>query len=286
MGRNELAKIKCLIGLKTFFTNGKQIAAIKSGLKKCESVILSFINMKNKVIIVGDSYTFGHGCSDRVHYYDETTKKWVGDPDLNLRGPSQHCWATLAQRDFPNFEFINLALPGNSNDAIFKSLSESIDLETKLVIFAGSFANRMLIKSHNDESVDSWIVGAQWLKFEPTQPTSYLSAKEMFIKHLYHNVMGENISVATILGSWALAILHQAEFMWSFPIGEPMLDEKNLNAIHMQGLQFPSISRYRFDEMFNIEFESILAVDRHVNDLGHKLYYQQEIAPRLKTILQ
>lgn len=242
--------------------------------------------MKNKVIIVGDSYTFGHGCSDRTHYYDQKTKTWIGDTSICLKGPSQHCWASMAARDFGNYQFVNLGLPGNSNDNIFRSLLDIIDLSTELVIFAGTFSNRMLIKHHDSESVFPWIVGMNWLSVEHGQPKSYFTAKESFIKHLYHDAMGDNYAVLAVLAAWATSMLHQSKFVWSIPAQEPVLTDKQLTSVHMKSLQFPSIARYPFFDKFNIQDESVyIAADGHINDYGHNLYYETEIKPMLKNLL-
>lgn len=242
--------------------------------------------MKNKIIIVGDSYTFGHGCSDRIHYYDKQSETWIGDQAINVKGPSQHCWASLAARDFSKYEFINLSAPGNSNDNIFKGIADTVDLNTELVMFAGSFSNRMLIKDHGSESVFPWIVGMNWLPSEPTQPKSYFTAKESFIKHLYIDSMGNNYTVMAIMSAWAASILYQSKFVWSIPGHEPTLVDKQLTTVHMQSLQFLSIARYPFNDKFNIQDESVyLAADGHINDYGHNLYYETEIKPLLTRLL-
>lgn len=243
--------------------------------------------MKNKVIIIGDSYAFGHGCSDRIHYYDQNTKKWIGNPDFFLDGPSQHCWAGLAKSDFPKFEFINLAKPGNSNDNMFKELSETIDENVALVIFSGTFANRMLIKSDviDKNEILPWIVGAYWLEMEINRPKSYISSKEAFIKHLYHDAMGENYAILSILAAWATSILYKSKFIWSFPLEETMLTNRNLTLAHMKNLQFPGIARYPFVTTFGVDQYSVVAADGHINDYGHRLYYDQEIKPLLTTLL-
>ena len=165
--------------------------------------------MKNKIIIVGDSYTFGHGCSDRI---------LIKDPDVDVVRP--------------------------------------------------------------------WIVGTQWLAADSNQPKSYLSAKESFIKHLYHESMGENTTAMTVIAAWAVSIIHQSKFVWSLPRQEPVLNDKQLQSIHMQSLQFPSINRHPLFTKFNIQDQNIyLAVDGHINDYGHRLYYEAEIKPLLTTLL-
>ena len=241
--------------------------------------------MKNKIIIVGDSYTFGHGCVDRIHYYDAIQNKWVGDQDLNKRGPSEFCWASLARRDFTNFKFFNLSQPGNSNDNMFKALSDVIDNDVALIIFAGTFANRILIKDSNSDSIVPWIVGMQWLSTYP-QPKEYGNAKESFVKHLYQDSMGDNSAAMACIAAWGLSIANQTKFIWAIPQREPVLEHNLLSTIQMQNLQFPSIARYPFFEKFDLKPNTMyLAADGHVNDYGHNLYYETEIKPLLTRLL-
>ena len=65
----------------------------------------------NRVIVLGDSFTFGHGCSDRVYYYDEDLKKFIGDIKLVKQCiPSEYCWPSLLQKEFPSLKVYNLIL--------------------------------------------------------------------------------------------------------------------------------------------------------------------------------
>ena len=77
----------------------------------------------DRVIVLGDSFTFGHGCSDRVYYYDEDLKKFVGDiTPMNQCIPSEYCWPALLQKEFPRLKVHNLSQPGHCNQGMFRDL--------------------------------------------------------------------------------------------------------------------------------------------------------------------
>jgi uncharacterized protein involved in high-affinity Fe2+ transport len=89
------------------------------------------------------------------------------------------------------------------------------------------------------------------------------------------------------LAAWATSVLNQSKFVWSIPAQEPVLADKQLTSVHMKSLQFQSIARYPFGPTFNIQDAHVyLAVDGHINDYGHNLYYETEIKPLLKNLLE
>jgi len=242
--------------------------------------------MKNKIIIVGDSYAYGHGLPDRVHYYDQKSKSWIGQSWAEDAPPSVYCWASLAGRDFTNFEFLNVSIPGNSNDNMFINLLNEIDDRTALVIFAGSMPARTIIKHHTvDEMVVPWIVRAETIEYDK-QPKAYAAAKENFVKHLYNNKIGNTHSSMAIIAAWAVALLHQAKFAWCVPrLESDLLNEKGLTIAHIKEMSFPSIINYEFAPKFGPNWQDFEAADGHINEYGHKLYYEAEIKPLLTRLL-
>ena len=74
--------------------------------------------MINKILVFGDSFNYGHGCSDRMFYYDHKTKKMIGNA-LPENVPSQFSWPSLLQNDYPNIQVYNFANPGRANAHIF-----------------------------------------------------------------------------------------------------------------------------------------------------------------------
>lgn len=241
--------------------------------------------MKNKVIIVGDSYTFGQGCLDREYYYDHKKEAWLGSPLTWDSTPSQHCWAALAQADFPNFEFCNISRPGNSNDNMVKQLAEVADGDTALVIFAASFHDRKLIKHFSHDIVAPWSINGQW-KINGEQPQSYQDAKTQYTKHLYINEIGLNTTLMAILAGWSLAVLNQAKFAWSVPFfpNDPGPFVIPQSALHLTNLEYPSLNTYPFYKI-GINSEIALAKDLHASEYGHQMYYQHEIKPLLNNLL-
>lgn len=241
--------------------------------------------MKNKVIIVGDSYAYGHGLQDRVHYYDQKSKTWIGDQRVIQLAPSDHCWASLARRDFTNFEFLNISQPGNSNDNMFLQLIDEINSDAALVIFAGSVADRTIIQHPlADDHIVPWIINLQQ-SFE-VQPNAYINAKENFIKYLYNSKIGAARSTTAILAAWTVALTHQSKFAWCVPREEhQLLNSKELSISHIKGMSFSSIVNYQFVEKFGPREDDYLVADGHINEIGHGLYYENEIKPLLTRLL-
>ena len=240
--------------------------------------------MKNKIIILGDSYTFGQGCADRERYYDQDSRKWVGETNLFASGPSEHCWASLAQQDFVNYEFQNLSRPGNSNDNMFRTLVSKIDTNCELVILASSFNDRMLVKDHLSDECFPWSVNGWW-EIDSVQPKNYSEAKAQFSKHLYTEKMGQNYAIMGIAAAWAMAVLNQSQFVWSCPNFGDTVSVLPTSMTHLNNLQYTSLNTYQFDKL-NVDHNSALANDGHANELGQKLYYEAEIKPMLQKLLK
>jgi hypothetical protein len=50
-------------------------------------------------------------------------------------------------------------------------------------------------------------------------------------------------------------------------------------------MSFPSIVNYQFDEKFGPRDDDYLVADGHINEIGHGLYYENEIKPLLTRLL-
>jgi len=75
------------------------------------------------VIVIGDSFAFGHGCKDRTYFYDPDLKEYIGTPDFMYKGPSEYCWANLLQQEFKDkIKVINKAFPGRSMQGMYWDL--------------------------------------------------------------------------------------------------------------------------------------------------------------------
>ena len=79
-----------------------------------------------KILVVGDSYTNGQGCSDTT-----------SDNIL----PSNFCWAALLQKKIVGSTVKNLAVPGLDNVTIARSVWDNVDPTTDAIVFCASFTD-------------------------------------------------------------------------------------------------------------------------------------------------
>jgi hypothetical protein len=257
--------------------------------------------MKRRIIIVGDSFTFGHGCSDRSYYYDEKTETFVGDvTHFYVPKPSDFCWASLLQQQHPEVEIVNLAKPGLCNQAIFRDIldffKENPARPNDILMYHGTFPDRLEIALHDKPEVaTSWVLGFDH-NSQKHSTVQYNIAKKMYVTHLYNDSIGFNISMSTVLAAYGFAIGSGMKFMWSIPMYNEE-EQGRLQGFNPQVIdklipqdinycRINSIMTYDFSEQENFEFNSrCRASDWHVNDKGHSIYFTKEIIPAIQTLL-
>jgi len=247
--------------------------------------------MSKRIIILGDSFTFGHGCSDREYYYDKKSNSWVGDKSLITNSPSIHAWPSLLQKQYPDIEVINLAVPGRCNQALFRDLSEyyiehGINNDD-IVIFNGTFNDRIEISNELHEDPDrnakSWCLG-QYIGPEDSESEDYKLAKKLYLVYLYSDPIGRNQTLSAMLGSYGYAKAAGATFLWSLPVLMSPYIETIPQTLIKTKLEF--ITEFDFsgvkDKQFN---KTCRAIDFHVNDLGHAMYFEKQILPVIEGLL-
>ena len=143
----------------------------------------------NRVIILGDSFTFGHGCSDRIYYYDEDLKEFVGDLTTIKRGiPSEYCWGSLLQKEFTNLTVYNLSQPGHCNQGMFRNLLDfyvHFDFfnSNDLIIFNGTHSDRIEVRTiYHEDQVGSWSIGWEYMAGEQDFK-EYILAQKYYTKY-------------------------------------------------------------------------------------------------------
>lgn len=241
---------------------------------------------KNKILVLGDSFTYGHGCSDRIYYYDEDLKRYVGNFfEYPNHPPSKYCWASLLQENNPEYVVENISRPGNSNISMFGNLLQYAYsgrcADVCAIIFSATFVDRIEIASlQNSENTAPWIVN--WYPKEVKEPDDYYKAKELYSKHLYNGQVGLHMTLASLMAAHQYAITRDIDFYWTIPKnGIPRGIDRTLGI--MDALKFPHIHSYDF--LHNAEQNlKCLAKDTHTNELGHKIYYYREIIPVMKKI--
>lgn len=258
-----------------------------------------------RIIILGDSFTYGHGCSDREYFFDEKVNRWVGDYKEFLSGPSNYAWPSLLQQYFPNLEIINLAYPGRCNQGIFRDLfkfyTNNDPCEGDIIIFNGTFTDRIEIAS--EPSTDpprvpiSWCVAQDPDTDENSKSSEYRLAKKLYLIHLYHDAIGKNLSMTALMGAYGYAIANNIEFYWDWPIILPFPNGERCAGTYddsvwetipkaLQDTNIEHIMTFDFSGNRNNEFNhSCRSPDFHVNDKGHSIYFDKQILPMIERLL-
>jgi len=228
-----------------------------------------------KILIAGDSFAFGQGCSDRG---DGPPPKWE-DTD----GPSEFCWASLLQQQYPTLTVMNKSLPGLDNTSILINILNACAKNTfDLIVFAGSYVSRKQIAHpyYSDKTM-SWVPG-----WKIPGPGDYEKAQEYHVKYLSNIAMDVNISTSNILAGYGQASIQGARFLWSLPEFAPEdnitfdLLEDVLHAFQIKNVQDFDYSGTN-DLQFNQQYE---CADSHINDDGHRLYFERQIVPLFKEL--
>lgn len=242
------------------------------------------MSSKKNILVVGDSFTIGQGCSDSP----------ADRPPPESLMPSQYCWPTLLANDLSNTaNVINVARRGNSQSGIFVNVLEhcrndsiyqkSIDM----IIFAGTSIGRVQIPSigrlqipdyKDSNSVSNWVIGAR----NEDEPDYILRAKEYYIKYLLNDTILETNAITPLLAAYGFARANNIDFLWSTPRRGTVQFEQGLDPI--TNLEFNTMTRYDFSGVNDLAFNRTCVVsdsDTHPNDLGHQIYYNNVIKVQL-----
>lgn len=243
-----------------------------------------------KIVVLGDSFTYGHGCSDRVFYKDAHTKEFVGSRDnLIKNSPSQYCWASLLQRDYTNLQVYNLAEPGNSNQSMFRNLCEFLqddsNFDIDMILFMGTLTDRMDI-GDTKGNLQSWTLTSD-LVGELMEPTDGFNlAKKMYITWLYDYNIGNYLGLMSLLACYNLATMANSKFYYNIH-GHYASSKLFSNIIKLcKDKEIPIISNFDFSESRDTIFNgTCMSPDGHVNEKGHEIYYNRVIKPLVQKEL-
>jgi hypothetical protein len=209
-----------------------------------------------KILVVGDSYTNGQGCSDISK-----------DPeDLS---PSNLCWAALLQKKIAGSTVKNLAMPGLDNVTIARLVWDNVDPTIDAIVFCASFISRIQVKHYDVDGITASIL-ADFKHSNSQEFKEYNSAVNNYYRYLYNDRVGENISVASLMSAYACARQINARFYWSFSHYHEIANNPALKLI--ENHRFTSCSDFDYKK-------SELAPCRHPNDAGHLRYFQEVIDP-------
>ncbi len=245
-----------------------------------------------KIVISGDSVTFGQGCADKITVYDEKLKFWK--PRHDNETTSVHCWASLLNKYYNQHQVYNYAMPGSDNIFISTSIIDNID-GADLVIFPATGFNRMQIYNPYNGKKDSWVIGTPATDYSP----EYKRATEEYVKYIYSEDYMVEVSTMAILGVAAQCYNRKIPFLWSAPMyGTERIDDHkgiykdfNRRMAVIENFRIPSLFDYwqsvyyGYQNVPKLEDNPFMHNDGHSNEIGHKYYFEHEILPRLKPYL-
>lgn len=267
---------------------------------------------KKNVLLLGDSFTYGHGCSDRVFYWDPNIKKHVGnDKDLHA-GPSEFCWGRLIEKHYPNTRSINLSGPGKDNiscltDALLNYRDHYNDIKIDMIIFSMTFDDRQQIagiygfanpnfeeqtrgrpidyfKDYNVMSSWSPLWSLESWSDNRNMPKEYIRALEYYTNYLYSPQWGAKLCHASLYGvlGWAQSI--GAKLYWNAP-GASFANHSPYIDPALKSLQVPHIiDHLGIYDRTNQAAQVYRCPDGHANDLGHSTYFEQVIKPIMENL--
>lgn len=232
--------------------------------------------MKN-IIILGDSFTYGEGCSDRPSEFIKHETK----------GPSEKCWPSLLQKELPEYNILNLSVPGNSLSGCFVDLvrfKENVpQISIDMVIIAVTSHQRMILSTpHNPDELMSWVIGAPPVRGEFPE---YILAKEYFVKYLLNDdiILHNGLQQLMAINYYCHHVCH-APILWSISNAHLILRHKkgNWTSLHDNYFNHMHNGEYYVKEKVTPEFiRQYTCEDGHPNDLGHEHYFSTYIRPHV-----
>lgn len=244
------------------------------------------------ILLLGDSFTFGHGCSDRVLYFDVEKNTLIGE-SLEKKCPSNFCWGSLIQKDFSDIIVYNMSRPGRSMQGLLADFVEFVevnpDKKIDLVIYNSTLPDRIeLPMVHDHNLVASW--GITWDVCMPdpvfsTHPPELIKARNLYRKYLWNSKIGDQQSFSALMGAYAFALSQNIKFRYTLPLYCFHHSKLNEHFYPFHQNEIPALWSYDFstreDKDFNKNFQSQCG---HANDLGHQVYYQKVIKPEIHNI--
>lgn len=221
-----------------------------------------------KIVVVGDSYVYGQGCSDRATY--------MGDPGNH--GSSRHCWSGLLQQRYPTWNVKNYAYPGADNINIVKELQQNLHDDVRLIVFCSTFISRIPARHPHVQAEKDFTVTISPHWTPEVNEAGFNDAVIKYYKHLYSDVVGQDVLTNCLLAAYGAARLIGADFLWTRPVR------------HQPELNSPIINRFKqheFKSMSDLDYSADeLSLCQHPNNNGHARYFNEVITPLIDNFLQ
>jgi len=262
---------------------------------------------KKNVIVLGDSFIYGHGCSDREFYIDKNGVEH-GNVVLLDVSPSSHCWPALVAAELQEqINVVNLSLPGIDNQSLLSSLCNFLDnndTPPDLIVFNTCPGGRVLIADdapatiYRDKTpqlfrrlinLEDLTKSKSWRKiFNGCKGASLLHSRDDVItnfagKH-YHTAVDVQSALSVLLSVHNISQSYSAKFLWS-PITHCNIGP-NLDIIPAPLRRIINNGKIQHvSEFQRTNANGFIAPDGHTNDAGHAAYSAAVMTPRIKSEL-
>ena len=263
------------------------------------------MNKKVKnILVLGDSYVFGHGCKDRVHWVDEHGVEH-GDPKNLYNDPSEFAWASLLANRYPDkVNVYNISMPGIDNLSLVSAMHNFLDtnrVNVDLIIFNTSPAGRMLVAnttgiSYRDTPFLRNIIdladetkSVNWQVFRESKPSSMRPSPyhdETFLNFIgsyYHDGLGVQMAMSSVLSAYSTSQLLGTKFIWMSPAYCSALMNMPLFPAKVRGVltghQCIHVSDYQHRNM-----KKYSAEDGHSNEQCHEDYFNEVVKTKIASL--
>ncbi|CAB4241662.1 SGNH_hydrolase domain containing protein [uncultured Caudovirales phage] len=235
-----------------------------------------------RILVLGDSITYGHGCADRMYYWDTKSQRYVGD-NTTFVSPSSYCWAQHLENKF-GYSVTNLAKSGDNNSNMASNCLEAVyknNQKFDYIIASFTYDDR-LEWAHPDYD---YLVSASPLappQFLQHQSKSWATAMKAYRDTLYHPGWGVKLTHLAINTVANVSKEIGAQFFWSVPeFNQTKSSEMISPALRLR--QLPSVighcNLWQNGSMLSSADSPYCAVDGHPNELAHLDYFQKVITP-------
>lgn len=256
------------------------------------------------ILVLGDSYVFGHGCKDRIHWIDEQGVEH-GDPMNLYNSPSEFAWASLLAKRHPDkVKVYNISMPGVDNLSLATALHNFLDtnkVTIDLIIFNTSPSNRMIVanttgQSYSDTPFLRDVINLvddtkspNWQVFRESKPLSLRPSPyhdDTFLKFIgsyYHDGLGVQMAMSSVLSAYSTSQILGTKFIWMSPsycsatMNMPLFPAKVRNVL--SGHQCIHVADYQRRDM-----KKYSAEDGHSNERCHEDYFNEVVKAKIASL--
>lgn len=236
-----------------------------------------------RILVLGDSITFGHGCSDRQYYWDARQNRYIGDQDPFRYGPSMYCWAQHMSDEL-GYSVTNLSRSGDNNTNMAWQCIQAVHENKQQfdhIIAAFSYDDR-LEWHHPDSDVPISASVFSPPRLHLNKHPQWDWAIKLFAEELYHPDWGVKLSQVAINTVANIARETGAQFNWSLPEFNQTESGSSISPA-LRSTQIPSMTKHfglwHNGGMLTAEDTPYTATDGHPSELAHKEYFKTIIKP-------